>query len=388
MDGELIMSFAAGSSVSYQGTGWSYPEAEMTWTLGPESTIILPRPSPAGDYRLQLRVRPFLPAGRSFMRLGLSVNGQMVGRFVVREPAVLDCWLPWSLIGGPATMILILEHPDATRPCDVDPPVADDRQLSLAFEAMRLSLLSPLEAARRPAPGARAEADALQAVLMDCESLGYNCELGMVQRQHGAEPLGLLRFGYSPLDSVVRGLDDGFTGFDAPERIEVALDPVSREYVVRDHSYGFEWHSWVHEGQADPAALGRQWRGRLPFLARKLLEVIEEDAKLLVVTDEAGPTDPARIARLQAALGRHGAPTLLWLGVADAAHPAGTVQWAGKRLIRGWLSRLTPRMLAISAEMEEWAVIVPRAYTMWKEGQGSALDPSRASVRRTTGATP
>ena len=368
MDGELIMSFAAGSSVSYQGTGWSYPEAELTWTLGSESTIIMPRPSPAGDYRLQLRVRPFLPAGRSFMRLGLSVNGQVVGRFVVREPGVLDCWLPWTLIGGPATMILILEHPDATRPCDVDPPNADDRQLSLAFEAVRLSLLSiPAGAASRPAAAAGGDAEALQAALMECESLGYNCELGMVQRQYGAEPLSLLRFGYSPLDSVVRGLDDGFAGFGEAERIDVALDPTSREYVVRDRSYGFEWHSWVHEGQADPVALGRQWRSRLPFLARKLLEVIEDNAKLLVVTDEGEPTAPAQIARLQAALGRHGQPTLLWIGVADADHPVGSVQWAGERLIRAWLSRLTPRLLAISAEMDEWALVVPRARALWKD---------------------
>lgn len=372
MDGELIMSFAGGSSVSYQGTGWSYPEAELTWTLGSESTIIIPRPSPPGDYRLQLRVRPFLPAGRSFMRLGLSVNGQAVGRFMVREQGVLECWLPWSLIGGPATTILILEHPDATRPCDVDPPNPDDRQLSLAFEAVRLSFLAPPAgvAAARPVSGARGDAEALQAALMECESLGYNCELGMVQRQHGAEPLSLLRFGYSPLDSVVRALDDGFAGFGEAERIEVALEPASREYVVRDRSYGFEWHSWVHEGQADPAALGRQWRGRLPFLSRKLLEVIKDDAKLLVVTDEGRSTEPAQIARLQAALGRHGAPTLLWVGVADAAHPAGSVQWAGEQLIRAWISRLTPRLLAISAEMDEWALIVPRARAMWKGAAG------------------
>ena len=180
---------------------------------------------------------------------------------------------------------------------------------------------------------------------------------------------------------MVRGLDDGFAGFAAAEPIEVALDPASREYVVRDRSYGFEWHSWVHEGQADPASLGRQWRGRLPFLARKLLEVIEDDAKLLVVTDEAAPTEPGQIARLQAALARHGAPTLLWVGVADAAHPAGSVLWAGERLFRAWIRRLTPRMLAINAEMAEWAMIVPLAHAMWQRGQVSTLDRRRGSVR-------
>ncbi len=142
MDGEFILSFAAASSVSYQGIGWSYPEADLTWTLGSESTIIMPRPSPAGDYQLEMRVWPFLPTGRWFMRLGLIVNGQIAGRFVVREAGVLECWLPWSLISEPAAMILTLEHPDATRPCDVDPSIADDRKLSLAFEAMRISLLS------------------------------------------------------------------------------------------------------------------------------------------------------------------------------------------------------------------------------------------------------
>ena len=103
----------------------------------------MPRSSPSGDYQLEMRVRPFLPVGRWFKRLGLSVNGQAARRVVVREPSLLDCWLPWSLISEPATVILALEYLDATRPCDVDPSIADDRKLSLAFEAVQLSLLSP-----------------------------------------------------------------------------------------------------------------------------------------------------------------------------------------------------------------------------------------------------
>ncbi len=38
----------------------------------------------------------------------------------------------------------------------------------------------------------------LQDLMLQFESLGQNCEFGLVQRRAGADPLGLLRFDSAP----------------------------------------------------------------------------------------------------------------------------------------------------------------------------------------------
>ena len=43
-------------------------------------------------------------------------------------------------------------------------------------------------------------------LVLHFESIGDNCELGLVQRRAGAEPLGLLRFAGAPLRSFLRAL--------------------------------------------------------------------------------------------------------------------------------------------------------------------------------------
>ena len=53
------------------------------------------------------------------------------------------------------------------------------------------------------------------------ESLGDNCELGLVQRAAGVEPLGLLRFADSSLDRLVRLLDARADGIAEPSKVAV-----------------------------------------------------------------------------------------------------------------------------------------------------------------------
>ena len=51
------------------------------------------------------------------------------------------------------------------------------------------------------------------------ESLGDNCELGLVQRRAGVEPLGLLRFAGVPLRNLVRGLNARFANIAEAWRV-------------------------------------------------------------------------------------------------------------------------------------------------------------------------
>jgi hypothetical protein len=58
-------------------------------------------------------------------------------------------------------------------------------------------------------------------LVLNFESIGDNCELGMLQRQVDVEPLGLLRFAGAPLRNVVRPLNARFAGVADPDRIQI-----------------------------------------------------------------------------------------------------------------------------------------------------------------------
>jgi len=50
----------------------------------------------------------------------------------------------------------------------------------------------------------------------------------------------------------------------------------------------------------------------------------------------------ADVQRLtEVALG-YGPNTVLWVGLADEAHPPGTVEWAGPDLLKGYIDRFAP----------------------------------------------
>ncbi len=68
---------------------------------------------------------------------------------------------------------------------------------------------------------------ALQDLMLRFAALGDNCEFGLVQRQAGAEPLGLLRFAgfHIPaerrLGRLIEALDREFEGVGRPETVRV-----------------------------------------------------------------------------------------------------------------------------------------------------------------------
>jgi hypothetical protein len=58
-------------------------------------------------------------------------------------------------------------------------------------------------------------------LVIQFESLGDNCELGLVQRMAGAEPLGLLRFAGVPLRHLIRAMEARFEGMADTANIRV-----------------------------------------------------------------------------------------------------------------------------------------------------------------------
>jgi hypothetical protein len=67
-------------------------------------------------------------------------------------------------------------------------------------------------------------------LLLQFESLGDNCELGLVQRRAGVEPLGLFRFAGAPLRHLIRALETRFAGMADPAHVRV--QPENGEYMI------------------------------------------------------------------------------------------------------------------------------------------------------------
>src|SRR3954447_2564614 len=88
------------------------------------------------------------------------------------------------------------------------------------------------------------------------ESIGDNCELGLVQRLAGAEPLGLLRFAGAPLRNVLRALDARLEGIGDPRHIRIQAE--NGEYMVKLTRYDFYYHAHVSVGDMSPEAVHRQ----------------------------------------------------------------------------------------------------------------------------------
>ncbi len=389
---ELEIEFGrSGSGPDHQGIGWSTREPDGVWMVDGESTLALPRPARPGDYLLSLDVETLVGPGHEFQRLSVRVNGVSVGSQVMRAGGVVQCWVPWPVLGEAATSTVSLRHPDGWSPSETEAGAGDLRVLSFYVRTIRLSLLTgrpsapepappggaahPEDAAQpgsmarppttprpaapsRPGPAAAAppgrDGPAMHALVLDFESLGPGCALGLVQRHHGAEPLGLFRFARTPLDGLVAALDgDVRAALAGPASL--VLDPDTRAFSLVDAAHGFEWHTGLHEGQADPGALERQWRARLPWLAERFHEVLEGGAKILVLCDEAAPSDPAQVGRLLGLLRRRGPVTLLWVGAAGDGHAAGEAEWAGDALLRGWTD----------GSMAAWGEVCRRAHRLW-----------------------
>ena len=131
-----------GNSVTYMGSGWSVREVTGTWMIDTESTLIVPRPERRGDYLLEIDLDTFAQGQCDFQRLSVRVNGVPLCNHVLYGNGMVQCWVPWLLLSGPAKSIIILDHPDGWRPADMTSGEGDQRVLSFHVRTATLSLLT------------------------------------------------------------------------------------------------------------------------------------------------------------------------------------------------------------------------------------------------------
>jgi len=156
MGNDLTVEFRlGGNSDDHRGTGWAEPEGTGAWMLGQQSLLVLPRPEVAGDYRLELDLGALTGPNHPSQRLSVSVNGTVLGEFVLATESVEHCVLPWSVIGREPGLTLVLSHPDGWRPSELTGGEGDQREISLFMGRLQLSLIEAAPAAS-PAPKASA----------------------------------------------------------------------------------------------------------------------------------------------------------------------------------------------------------------------------------------
>lgn len=373
---DLSIDFGShGNSQGFALTGWSVPEATETWAIGTASRIVLPRPSTPAAYVVVLRLRPHVITGKiEAQRLGVTVNGTMLDAFTLTHATTRACVIPWSVVTARPKLEIDFAMPDAARPTNLANST-DSRLLGVAFTSLRLTpdRFGPLQPdeflARHDAMpidiNAVTVADnlPLHDLMLGFESLGQNCEFGLVQRKSNAEPLGLLRFSSTPLPQLLKALDAGFEGIGAPDNIVVEISPNGREYMVNDRRYGFVYHAWVKTGEMTIAEVHQREVRRVPFLVRKLLEDLAEGEKTFIFKGMGAMLDE-QVFPLAMALRRYGDNTLLFVNLSDATHRGGTVEARAPGFLVGYLDRFAPGDDAQDFLLAQWVKLCRQSYRL------------------------
>jgi hypothetical protein len=371
LDGALTIDFGDGGNGSaFTAVGWSTPEATETWSVGDRSWLILPARALAAAYVMRLTLRPNVVPGRlAAQRLLVAVNGQTVAQFSIARRCVRACRIPWSVLEGLGHIEVAFDTPDAARPADLGG--TDGRQLGVALAELQLypdphgvGGPEPMEGVPVPVDVSAimaADRISLAELMGKFESLGQNCEFGLVQRRCQAEPLGLLRFSSTPLPKLLAALEAHFEGMGDPGSIRVELSSNGREYMISDTRFGFLYHAFVDSGAMEADALHRREVKRVPFLVNKLLDDLVSGDKIFVFKG-MGAVEEEEVFPLAMALRRYGPNTLLFINLADRDHPAGRVEVRGPGFYVGYLDRFAPSEDASDFELSQWVRVCRAAY--------------------------
>ena len=209
-------------------------------------------------------------------------------------------------------------------------------------------------------------------LVLQFESLGDNCEFGLVQRRVGAEPLGLFRFAGAPLRHLLRAMGAHFDGMAEPEHVRV--QPENGEYMIKLAKYDFIYHADVKIGAADPAVLHHQHCRTVRFLVNKFIADLENPEKIMVFRQNE-PLSATDLVDLRAALSRLGPSTLLWVAEACPGHPPGSVDIIDRSFMVGYVRRLALRASVPDLDIESWLTVLRRAWTLWPARQSGASEP-------------
>jgi hypothetical protein len=218
-------------------------------------------------------------------------------------------------------------------------------------------------------------------LVVQFESLGDNCELGLVQRMAGVDPLGLFRFASAPVRNLTRALASRFEGMADPSQI--GIEATNGEYMIKLAKHGFLYHAQVKIGEADPVLLQRQQGRTIPFLIDKLVADLENPKKVMVFrqNEELSAND---LIDLRSAIADVGSATLLWVQQTRTGFPADSVVVVDDTLMIGYVTRLASRENVPDLDLRSWVSMLRKAYAAWPiRSKKSPDNPAATTSRRT-----
>jgi len=203
--------------------------------------------------------------------------------------------------------------------------------------------------------------------ISDFESLGANCEFGLVQRECGAEPLGLFRFAGCPLGSLLSCLTSRFDGFGLVQNLEPFFGSGRvREHMIRDRAFSVHYHTWKHEGKIEEASLLSDFADRLRFLKRKLIRSLESGDKVFV-WKSVERVEEDQVISLHDAINAYSRNTLLWVVEAGPAYTPGTVERIRPGLLKGYIDRSAPIENVPDLSFNVWLEICANAHVLARQ---------------------
>jgi tetratricopeptide (TPR) repeat protein len=203
-------------------------------------------------------------------------------------------------------------------------------------------------------------------LMLNFESLGNNCNLGLVQRYVGSEPLGLLRFASIQFDCLINALHVRFDGVGSQESTKLIQDVRTGEYWLGDKTHRIRMHSHIFAEQIDDDAkfriLFNKCCRRLEYLKNKLIADLESAEKIFVFRSQRLMSRD-EMTQLHHEIRRYGPNTLLCVYESDG-HPNGTVDVLEAGLMAGYLERVDPNNKDI--RLDSWLQICTSAAEIWR----------------------
>jgi hypothetical protein len=207
------------------------------------------------------------------------------------------------------------------------------------------------------------------ALMLSFENIGEHCDFGSVQRHFGVEPLGLLRFAWSRLDSLRAALEDRFDVVGSVE--DTAFEGYGDETILRMKKYELIFHTFVYRMAQEPLgkreAFYEQQRRRLLFLKDKLIADLEDPQKIWIYSTNERISDQDA-ARLFGALRAYGRNSLLYVRPAQSDRPEGRVETLEEGLYAGYFPGLTSFIDGDQPPFELWRELCLRTYRLATAG--------------------
>jgi tetratricopeptide (TPR) repeat protein len=251
------------------------------------------------------------------------------------------------------------------------------RELQALEDPMAADVAAPAEGEKSPHAGLMAR----------FEGLGGTCEFGLVQRNFGAEPLGLFRWVSLSAANLRLALEDRLAGIGEPEFTRLGISD-AHKFNTSDTRYGLAMHTFIADSGQDRARLLVQLQLRMRFLRDKLLQDLAAGEKVFLYRCRRD-TRAEDIAPIAAALLAYNCGNvLLAVKRASPEDPAHAVRWLAPGVLSGNIrdGRKEPRGTGWAVDFEAWLETCQQAVVLVeKERRSCALDPSRANVVGTTG---